>query len=358
MITVVSNPEYINTLKETYSSLYKQLQNMYKEGIEQLINSYGQEELSTNQIIDFYNKKQIENSSQFYKNIYIGLDTNKIPVIESLMEQAKSIEEQLSQANAEQIANDIKTELKRQEINSLIKTTSEEILNEKLDEMLNEDVKNILLKHNFKLDTNCLSEVKNYIWSFNNAEQVNKEEINKLKGELEKSLYKALDNVSQRILYDTKNGIQDIIPNFDDNIDEAKDYLDEIKKLDIQQNLMNEIRKNIKNGLDSIDDSINNVLDYLGLEIDLSGTFSNEVGTFSKHLTDTISDFLQPAIESQNKIITSISTEIEKYEQLINQYEQQVQDLINQWEDTAQQYIKEQETKLVNSIIGSINIKF
>lgn len=355
--TIVNNPEYINTLKETYSDLYKQLQDLYKEGVKELIDLYGQEGLSANQIIKFYNQKQIENSSQFYKNIYIGIDNNKLATINSLIEQAKNIEEQLSTVNAEQVANDIKTELKRQEINDLIEATSDAILNEKLDEILNSKVQNILSKHNYSTE-DCLTEIKNYIWSFNNATQINEKEIDKLKKEIESSLYKSLNNLSQKALYSAKNGTQNIVPNFDSEIDEAKDYLNEIKKLDIQQNILNEIKNNVKNGLDNIDDSVNSVLNKLGLKIDLSGTFSDEVTTFSKHLTDTISEFLNPVIETQNNIIQTVANELKQYETLINQYEKQVQDLIKKYEDTAQQYIKEQETKLVNNIISSINIKF
>lgn len=110
--------------------------------------------------------------------------------------------------------------------------------------------------------------------------------------------------------------------------------------------------------MNSIDSSINKVLGNLGLKVDISGTFSDDIGILSKEITSSFDKYLDPIIKEQNKVIDIAEIHIKEAEELVKEYEAQVQGLINRWEQTAQDYIKQQEQKLVNTIINSINIKF
>lgn len=359
----VNNPEYIETLQKTYQNAYNQIKEIYRNGVKELLDEFHKGNLIGQQALQFYTEKQQEMSTQFYKNIYIGLDNNKLNQVKSLISQAEKIQEQLKAINVTQIGKDIQEELKKQEINILIEETAKDMLNYKLDEMLNTNIHNILSKFNFNISQeNCFNEVKNYIWAFGNAKELCKEDLDKIKADIVESLTKSLNDWSLRILQDTKQEVQDIIPHFDDIIDDYKEQLDELEKLDIQKNILDKmqvsLQDKIQNKLESLDDKINSVLGHIGLEVDLSGALSNNVQLFSKHINDSVGKFIEPILNNQKKNYENISKEIEKYEKLTQQYEQQVSELLNKWENTAQEFLKQQEEKLVNSIISSINIKF
>ena len=359
----VNNPEYIETLQKTYENTYNQLKAIYRDGVKELLDEFHQGNLVGQQALQFYASKQNEMSTQFYKNIYIGLDENKLNQVKSLIEQAENIQEQLKSINIQQINKDIQADLKKQEVNILIEETAKDMLNYQLNEMLDDNIHNILSKFNFNISQeDCFNEIRNYIWAFGNAKESCKEDLDKIKTDTVESLTKSLNEWSLRLLQDTKQEVQDIIPHFDNIIDDYKEQLDELEKLDIQKNILDKLQinlqDNIQDKIESLDNKINDVLGSIGLKVDLSSALSGDIQSFSKHINTSVGKFIEPILKNQQKTYENISKEIEKYEKLTQQYEQQVSALLNKWENTAQEFLKQQEEKLVNSIISSINIKF
>lgn len=352
------NDQYKKTLEYTYKIQYSQLQKLYLEGIQELTKKYNKENLSKNQLMVFYETKQNELKNEFYNNIYVGSDSNKLNLVKQLVDGIKKTEQDLKENNIN-IPLDIKQNIDQKDIDDMIDDISKDILDQKLSEDMNKEVNKILAKYNYDLNNKeCIDEVKKYIWSFNSAKEKNKPELTKLQKEIAKSVTKAIDKATNAILYKLKQDAKNQLPDFDGYIDTSKDYVNALKKVDIKKDILTNVQSNLKNGLNSIDSSINDVLGNFGLKVDLSGTFSDEIGVISKDITSVFDKYLDPVIKEQNKIIEIAEDHIKEAEELIAEYEAQVQNLINKWEQTAKDYIKQQEQKLVDTIISNINIKF
>lgn len=355
---MADNNQYIKTLENAYKTQYEQIQKIYIDGIKEIAKKYNKSDLSFKDLMIFYVSQNDKNNNQFYKNIYVGTDLNKLNTVRQLFKELEDLEKQLKENNVS-ISTDIQQNISKKEIESMINDIAQNILDKQLDEYMNTEVTKILSKYNYNLNTqDCINEIKKYIWSFNTAKEKNETELINIQKEINKSITNAIDKATNAAMYKLEQDVKNKLPNFNGYIDTSQKYLNSLKKIDIKKDILTNVQSNLKDGLNSIDSSINKVLGNLGLKVDISGTFSDDIGILSKEITSSFDKYLNPIIKEQNKVIDIAEIHIKEAEELVKEYEAQVQGLINRWEQTAQDYIKQQEQKLVNTIINSINIKF
>ena len=355
---MADNDQYIKTLENVYKTQYEQIQKIYIDGIKEIAKKYNKGDLSFKDLMIFYVSQNDKNNDQFYKNIYVGTDLNKLNTVKQLFKELEDLEKQLKENNIS-IPTDIQQSISKKEIESMINDIAQNILDKQLDEYMNTEITKILSKYNYNLNTqDCIDEIKKYIWSFNTAKEKNETELINIQKEINKSITNAIDKATNAAMYKLEQDVKNKLPNFNGYIDTSQKYLNSLKKIDIKKDILTNVQSNLKDGLNSIDSSINKVLGNLGLKVDISGTFSDDIGILSKEITSSFDKYLDPIIKEQNKVIDIAEIHIKEAEELVKEYEAQVQSLINRWEQTAQDYIKQQEQKLVNTIISSINIKF
>lgn len=355
---MADNDQYIKTLENAYKTQYEQIQKIYIDGIKEIAKKYNKSDLSFKDLMIFYVSQNDKNNDQFYKNIYVGTDLNKLNTVRQLFKELEDLEKQLKENNVS-ISTDIQQNISKKEIESMINDIAQNILDKQLDEYMNTEVTKILSKYNYNLNTqDCINEIKKYIWSFNTAKEKNETELINIQKEINKSITNAIDKATNVAMYKLEQDVKNKLPNFNGYIDTSQKYLNSLKKIDIKKDILTNVQSNLKDGLNSIDSSINKVLGNFGLKVDISGTFSDDIGILSKEITSSFDKYLDPIIKEQNKVIDIAEIHIKEAEELVKEYEAQVQGLINRWEQTAQDYIKQQEQKLVNTIINSINIKF
>jgi hypothetical protein len=355
---MADNDQYIKTLENAYKTQYEQIQKIYIDGIKEIAKKYNKSDLSFKDLMIFYVSQNDKNNDQFYKNIYVGTDLNKLNTVRQLFKELEDLEKQLKENNVS-ISTDIQQNISKKEIESMINDIAQNILDKQLDEYMNTEVTKILSKYNYNLNTqDCINEIKKYIWSFNTAKEKNETELINIQKEINKSITNAIDKATNAAMYKLEQDEKNKLPNFNGYIDTSQKYLNSLKKIDIKKDILTNVQSNLKDGLNSIDSSINKVLGNFDLKVDISGTFSDDIGILSKEITSSFDKYLDPIIKEQNKVIDIAEIHIKEAEELVKEYEAQVQGLINRWEQTAQDYIKQQEQKLVNTIINSINIKF
>lgn len=258
----------------------------------------------------------------------------------------------------------------------ITKTAAQEYVNGKLEDMLAQNIDKVLGKFGAKVNwtEENKQELRNVIaghyiakW---NAQQVIDNAIKLTEDKLNELVESKVENVLNQKVTDAINITDNVNNKINDalgkisgqsgklpNAEEISAYV--ATKLDTFLNgdkALGGFTNNISNSLGNIDKEMAKI----GLDFGFQGMFKDVLGGVTQEITSNLSKNIGNEIAKSAQEIVKVQKEITKVQDFIKREQKIVQEQIDTWKKKASDEIKKQETKIIQSALGSLkgSLKF